>query len=40
MKRFIQVTVLCPSSHRMQDTVNVNIDYIESVGDNKDFGVL
>ena len=40
MKRFIQVTVMYPQSHRMQKTIMVNIDYIESVGDSGDCGLV
>lgn len=40
MKRFIEVTTMCPKSHHMQKTLLINIDYIESIGDCRDYGVV
>ena len=40
MKRFIEVTTACPKSHRMQKTLLINIDYIESIGNCGDYGIV
>ena len=40
MKRFIAVTTTCPKSHHMQKTLLINIDYIESIGNCGDYGIV
>jgi hypothetical protein len=40
MKRFIEVTTTCPKSHHMQKTLLINIDYIESIGNCGNYGIV